>query len=262
MGISSLLNAEADHYASKAQNATHLIPAAPIPTFFMEDYTFYRDHDGWVETNIRVFVDYFLAKQTAKALSMAYHCRMATWLYDPQHHPIYPYTKASSAYSAMVQLYARSGQLPTASSMKQKKKTGNSGCRYGCPVTEDMYHVFVRCGRFETLREEAKGLIMKKIERRVEEYKLEESHVTGLRKAAKLFFCDSDDLWPLHYSVYYLGHVPKLDPLMSRETFKSATTCTRFLHNIHGDFHLAGIRLASCIWGIVQKEMARRIEGM
>src|SRR5882762_3458477 len=127
MGISSLLNAEADHYMSKAQNATHLIPAAPILTFFMEDYTFYRVHDGWIETNIQVFVDYFLAKQTAKALSLAYHCQMATWLYDPQHDPIYPYTKVSSAYSAMVQLYARSGQLLTALSMKQKKKTGNSG---------------------------------------------------------------------------------------------------------------------------------------
>jgi hypothetical protein len=146
--------------------------------------------------------------------------------------------------------------------MKQKKKTGNSGCQYGCPVMEDMYHVFVRCGRFETLREEAKGLIMKKIEKRVEEYKLEESHVKGLQKAAKLFFCDSDNLWPLHYSVYYLGHVPKLDLLMSRDAFKSTTTRARFLHNIHGDFHLARICLASHIWGILQKEMARRREGM
>ena len=49
MGIGSRLNAEADHYASRAQNVTHLIPAAPIPTFFMEDYAFYRDHDGWIE---------------------------------------------------------------------------------------------------------------------------------------------------------------------------------------------------------------------
>ena len=48
--------------------------------------------------------------------------------------------KASLAYSAMVQLYAQSGQLPTASGMKQKKKMEDSGCRYGCNVMEDMHH--------------------------------------------------------------------------------------------------------------------------
>jgi hypothetical protein len=73
LGIGSRLNAEADHYAVTAQNATQIIPTAPIPTFFMEDYVFYRDFDGWIETNIRVFVDYFLARQTARALSSAYH---------------------------------------------------------------------------------------------------------------------------------------------------------------------------------------------
>jgi hypothetical protein len=73
IGIGSRLNAEADHYASSAQNARHLIATAPIPTFFMDDYAFYRDDNGWIETNIRVFVDYFLARQTAKTLSSAYH---------------------------------------------------------------------------------------------------------------------------------------------------------------------------------------------
>ena len=68
-GIGSLFNVQADHYASKAQKATHVIPIAPILTFMMEDYAFYRDDDGWIEMNIRVFIDYFLAK----GLSMAYH---------------------------------------------------------------------------------------------------------------------------------------------------------------------------------------------
>jgi hypothetical protein len=82
MGIGSLLNAEADHYTTKAQSAIHHIPSAPIPTFFMEDYAFFREGDGWIETNIRVFIDYFLAKQLASTLAHAYHYCMATWLYD------------------------------------------------------------------------------------------------------------------------------------------------------------------------------------
>jgi len=190
-------------------------------------------------------------------LSSAYHYRMATWLYDSRSHPIYPYTRALSAYLAMVQLYACSGQLPTASSMKQKKKMENSDCRYWCTVTEDMYHVFIKCGRFEALRGEARGLILKRVKKWVEEYKLEESHVVGLLEAAKSFFCDSDVIWPLHYSVYYLGHVPKLDSLVSKEAFASTMTRARFLHNVHGDFHLAGIHLTSRIWGVVQKDTAR-----
>ena len=90
-------------------------------------------------------------------------------------------------------------------------------------------------------------MIVKRMQKWVEEYKLEESHVMGLLEAAKLFFRDSDIIWLLHYSVYYLGHVPKLDPLVSREAFKSTMTCAWFLHNVHGDFHLARIHLTSCI---------------
>jgi hypothetical protein len=146
--------------------------------------------------------------------------------------------------------------------MKQKKKSESSGCRYGCMATEDMYHVFVMCGRFSALRGEARELIVRRVEKRIEEFKLEESHTVGLLKTAKLFFYDSDIIWPLHYSVYYLGHVPKLDSLVAREAFANTVTCMRFLHNIHGDFHLAGIRLASRIWGAVQKDMARLREGI
>jgi hypothetical protein len=146
--------------------------------------------------------------------------------------------------------------------MKQKNKNEPNGCRYGCSLNEDMYHVFVSCGRFETLREEARGMIVEKVEKRIEEYKLQESHVTRLRDTAKFFFFDSETIWPLHYSTYYLGHVPKLDALVSSDAFMSNVLRARFLHNIHGDFHLAGIRLTSRIWGIVQKDMAKWRDGI
>ena len=122
---------------------------------------------------------------------------------------------------------------------------GDSARRFGCNVTEDMYHVFIKCGRFEVLRGEVRGLIVRRVEKQIEEFKVEESHVMGLLEAAKSLFCDSSVIWPLHYSIYYLGHVPNLDPLVSRHAFSSTTTCARFLYNIHGDFHLAGIHLTS-----------------
>ena len=146
--------------------------------------------------------------------------------------------------------------------MKQKSKVEDSRCRYGCQSTEDMHHVFVGCRRFRELRGEARTLIVKRMEKHIDEYKLEESHVLRLLETAKSFFCDSDLIWPLHYSAYYLGHVPKLNSLVSVEAFTSTMTRACFLHNIHGDFHLARIHLASRIWGMVQKEMVSRREGI
>jgi hypothetical protein len=56
-GLGLLLNVQADHYVSTAQKTTHVIPIAPIPTFLMEDFAFYHNDDGWIETNIQVFID-------------------------------------------------------------------------------------------------------------------------------------------------------------------------------------------------------------
>jgi hypothetical protein len=53
---------------------------------------------------------------------------------------------------------------------------------------EDMYHVFIKCGRFKALRGEVRGLIVKRVQKQVEEYKLEESHVMGLVKQLSYSF--------------------------------------------------------------------------
>jgi len=147
---------------------------------------------------------------------------------------------------------------PTANSSEHEaEEEENSKCRYGCQMIESMYHIFVGCRRFRELRDEARRLVVKRVEKWIDEYKFEESHATRLLEAAKLFFFDSDLVWWLHYSAYYLGHVPKLDSLISAEAFTNASSHAHFLHNIHGDFHLAGIHLASHMWGTVQKDMAK-----
>jgi hypothetical protein len=99
------------------------------------------------------------------------------------------------------------------------------------------------------------------MERRAEEFNLHGSHVLGLFEAAKSFFGDSSIIWPLHYySAYYLGHVPNLDLILSRQAVTGNMMHSQLLHNVHGDLHIAGICLASCIWGIVQRDMARQRE--
>jgi hypothetical protein len=119
--LSASLNREADHYASSAQKVISSISIAPVPTFFMDPYMFHWETDGWIESNIRHFVDHFTTKATADRLALLPKHRMSTWLYNLNPPPPWIYTKASSAYTALVQLYARSGQLATADGMCQKK---------------------------------------------------------------------------------------------------------------------------------------------
>src|SRR6202050_3478370 len=57
VNLSSLLNNEVDHYASKSQKLVNSLHQAPVPTFFMDNFTFYRHQDGWIESNICTFVN-------------------------------------------------------------------------------------------------------------------------------------------------------------------------------------------------------------
>jgi hypothetical protein len=99
---------------------------------------------------------------------------------------------------------------------------------------------------------------MKKTRRRIELAKLEEAQLTSLLQTAKSLFSNCPNTWPLHYSFYYLGHVPKLNSHVDPDIFMNRLARERFLHNVSGDWHMSSIRLASRIWGRVQKEMAKR----
>ena len=73
VNLHSLLNAEADHYASKAQVVVNSLHLALIPTFFMDNYTFYQPKDGWIELNIRRFIEFFVAQSTSLKLQNGHH---------------------------------------------------------------------------------------------------------------------------------------------------------------------------------------------
>uniref|UniRef100_A0A0W0GCH4 Uncharacterized protein n=1 Tax=Moniliophthora roreri TaxID=221103 RepID=A0A0W0GCH4_MONRR len=48
----SLLNFVADHYTLRVQKVHTFILPAPVPTFFMDEYTFHYGPHGWYEGNI------------------------------------------------------------------------------------------------------------------------------------------------------------------------------------------------------------------
>ena len=258
VNLPSLLNDEADHSASKSQNITNSLHPAPIPTFFMDRFTFFRPHDRWIESNIHIFINHFLVWNLSQDVLQKHHYRMAKWIYDPHPLPTYPYVKAMVAYSAVVQWYARSGQLPTAVGMKERGQGENIRCRLGCNAIEDTHHIFVLCKSFEKLGADVCWEVVEKTKWKIDTAGLEEAQFMSLLTIAKSLFFDCSKPWPLHHSFYYLGHIPKLNAHIESDIFGSRLKHERFIHNIYGDWHMSSIRLASRIWGKLQKEMAKR----
>ncbi|KAK0489969.1 hypothetical protein EDD18DRAFT_1055122, partial [Armillaria luteobubalina] len=145
----AILNSEADHYASWAQKHASQLPVAPIPTFFMDEYTFWTPADGWIKSEIKSFVNSSLIKAKVQELAIGRHHRMASWLYDQRPPPSFIYTHSVSAYSAAVQLYARSGQLAMANGLYQKRILAHEQCHLGCRAIESPHHIFVECPMFQ-----------------------------------------------------------------------------------------------------------------
>lgn len=64
------MNDEADYYALLSQNLIHLIPKAPLPTFHMNEYTFFHEIDRWMESNIAAFVDSVMVHEMVLTLGI------------------------------------------------------------------------------------------------------------------------------------------------------------------------------------------------
>ena len=143
--VEARLNEEADLLATSSQKIYKELLYAPIPSFFMNDFTIHSEADGWIESNVMHFIDALLARKTAKALGIGHDLRMSTWAHDPGPPPDFPYIKAVSAHSAAIQLYARSGQLAMADVLYRRGKKDSDLCCLGCDATGDMHHIFVYC---------------------------------------------------------------------------------------------------------------------
>ena len=258
VSLPASLNREADHLASSAQKNPTTIPIAPAPTFFMDPYTFHCEPDGWIESNVRYFIDHHLAKSTADSLALLPKHRMTTWLYDLTPPPPWVYTKAPSAYTALVQLYARSGQLPTADGMFQKKATLSRLCRFGCPETETPHHVFAICDHFSDFRSNELMSLNTSIKNRLDAGGLTAVDQAPILNIAKSLFSDSASSWPLHSTFYYVGQIPKIGPLLHSPILNNSVTRSRLIHNIASDLHTSSVRLASRIFGNLQKEISKR----
>jgi hypothetical protein len=105
------LNHIADSLATASQTFPLFPPSAPISNFFMDLFMLFSPSHGFVESSISSFVDFSLARSASLSLDTCHQPLPPLPLFDNTPPPPYPYTKAASSHSAMVQLYARSGQL-------------------------------------------------------------------------------------------------------------------------------------------------------
>ena len=250
------MNDEADFLATSSQKHISELSQSPIPTFSMNDYTLYSERDGWIESNIMHFIDILLARKSASDLGVGHDLRMSTWAHDPGPPPNFPYTKAVSAHSAAVQLYARSGQLATEDILYRRGKRSDDLCSFGCDVTGDMHHIFVNCRQYSQWRDVASRELVERTELKLVNMKIEGAVKDGLLATAKLLFSDSAVVWPLHRSLFYLGQIPNLNLLISREVGIGEMEYRRLRSHLSSDWHMASIRLAGRIFGDYQRKMA------
>ncbi|KAF9241839.1 hypothetical protein BU15DRAFT_20701, partial [Melanogaster broomeanus] len=169
-------------------------PLAPIPSFCMDPFTFYHFSYGFLECNISHFVTSQLALTVANDPHFRPSQTMPRRLYDPHPPPEYPYLRAKFAYSAVVQLYARSSQLDSGAT--RFKRLGDTAycCRFGCPHAETAHHLFVTCPSFGMLRQQH---LNKLLHETAHILRAETQAVQGtLTNIASRLFTDDPAIWP------------------------------------------------------------------
>jgi hypothetical protein len=150
----SILNTEADRYASIAHKHLNKLPFAPNPTFTMDEYTLYQKGMSWIESNTKHFIDNIMSCTTSTNLFFKGNYRMLTLLYKTTNNPEYLYLRSSAAYTALNQLYTRSRQLATANKIHKRKpdELDSDLCQFGCNDIETPHHLFITCDHFSNLR--------------------------------------------------------------------------------------------------------------
>jgi len=142
--------------------------------------------------------------------------------------------------------------------MCQKNALLSRNCRFGCLDIESPHHVFVDCPRYAELRNRELDSLFLSVEKRLLEAKLSPADQALLLESVKSLFSDSEIVWPLDSALFFLGQIPKIDPLIPPHCINNLVNRSRLVHNIASDMHLSSVRLASRIFGDLQKVMSFR----
>jgi hypothetical protein len=250
----SRANALADRLASDARLSPLAAPPVPPPTFFMDKFTPYVYPFEFVDSRFPSLLHSLLAFRSFYDPSFVPFRTLSPILHDLHPPPPHPYVRASSAYSAVIQLYGRSSQLPTNVSLASRFGDRSPSCRFGCHTAEDPHHLFVTCPAFRDLRAEYSHSLISDVSHTLGDHPLPNplrSHLDGL--VVRLF--QDDACWPLGSSLFFLGLLP---PLLPRNYSESSLTpdTHRILSRVAQSCHTSAIRLAARIWGLAARHAA------
>ncbi|KAG6828080.1 hypothetical protein H0H92_009308 [Tricholoma furcatifolium] len=250
------LNRLADTLASSA-HYIHLPPiSAPLPTFSMDPFTPYTDHDGWIETPIQSFVtNHLFRAHISHLVSPLSSLLLQPYLYDTRPPPDYPYSRAPSSFSAVVQLYLRAHQLDTAERLANRLPDRfDPCCRFGCRSIETEHHIFVSCPFFNHLREDTTKQLVSQTITILDIFCIPEHLRLPILSFTNHAVCDSN-VWPAGLSFYYYGVHPKIDNITSNmsESSLSSQQIERLRSRLANTWHGIFIRLAGRIWGSVRR---------
>ncbi|KAG1896040.1 uncharacterized protein F5891DRAFT_902902, partial [Suillus fuscotomentosus] len=164
-------------------------------TFSMDDYTMFASGYGCVENNLFSFLVSRLENSYALSDSFRPARALTLALYDSRRLPDFPHTRASSSFSAVVQLYAPSSQLDTAEVRHGRYHDTPPWCHFGCDAFKSVHHIFARCPAFLAIRrahgmqlcDETSSWLEGKAADRVREV---------LERAAQCLCSDDAGLWP------------------------------------------------------------------
>lgn len=148
--------------------------------------------------------------------------------------------RAVNSYSTMVQLYARSGQLPLKFTMVQRGYSDDMRC-HNCNQIETANHLFVTCHKYQEWRNDATKQLIEKAAKLYEEHADSRTHEIELQRLKstipKIF--SNDEIWLASESQYYCGITPDLGPIKDVKIIRSITQ----------ECHYTSVRLAGRIWG-------------
>ncbi|KAF5333796.1 hypothetical protein D9758_015263 [Tetrapyrgos nigripes] len=252
LDIPSQANALVDRHASLAQQLSTPSPYAPLPTFAMADYVLYHSSFGYIESGIPEVLKSLYRQVVVDPLSFSPAARMMRSLYDPHPPPSHPYLRASSAYSASIQLYLRSGQLPTRQITALRLHEKSSLCRFGCCTVESPHHLFVQCTHFNRIRAHYTARALESLQTHAQSMGIPRHWHENLHRVANVLFYDHS-LWPLSSSRYYFGLLPEIQPHIPLVPSWSTLARERFITRLSNSWHYLAIQLAARIWGYVQR---------
>ncbi|KAF8237464.1 hypothetical protein L208DRAFT_1247501, partial [Tricholoma matsutake] len=245
-------NAAVNTRASTSHSDLFPPPSMPLPTFFMDDYTPYLSM-GFVESNFSSHLQFQLVNLHLQDQTFSPRNLLVHVLYDQCPPPAYPYTRSSSAYSAVVQLYIRSRQLDTCHLWDGRFGNTQPWCQFSCPELETSHHIFVNCVKFHALIQSTITKIMHDTKTILNAFHLPDHKHSLIMHVATNLFRDGSH-WPLSRSLYYCGLLPNIADLIDHSHLHISSIIQNHLHHqLAHLWHITSIHLTGRIWGFVHQ---------